>query len=510
MAALAPSLPLLPLIALITSFLCQAASAQFFAIPTVRDLSSGGCDAACASLASEFGSQLHYPHADKNFSVWDAKQQDSQRACRVEPKSTEEVATALGILINNWCTFAIKSGGHSSSKGASNSIGGVTVDLRRINQVELSDDKTQTRVGTGAVWGDVYRALEKENLAVVGGRVDDVGVGGLLTGGGISFLSARHGWATDNILEMEVVLPNTTIVTANEYCNPDLFFALRGGGGNNFGIVTHFTLATVSQGKIYGGQKFYTPDKMDALIDASYDLTMSDDPDIAFWTGYIWMPAKNATLALSQLMYSKDITESPSVYSEIDKIEALGSTMRTEYVSNFSMELKAGTPAGQRNWMSSVTFAPSKEQERRMVQIFKEEIEILKVKAKTACPAMTFQPIQRASINAMNNHGGNAIGIESDGPLTLLNVATSWTDSAEDNAAYEFRERLQRRFTESAAELGVLNKYVYMNYACSEFDDVFAGYKAENVERLKEIQKTIDPEGIFTSNGLCTGYFKLL
>lgn len=53
-----------------------------------------------------------------------------------------------------------------------------------------------------------------------------------------------------------------------------------------------------------------------------------------------------------------------------------------------------------------------------MVQIFKEEIEILKVKAKTACPAMTFQPIQRASINAMNNHGGNAIGIESDGPLT--------------------------------------------------------------------------------------------
>ncbi|KAH7055989.1 hypothetical protein B0J12DRAFT_776808 [Macrophomina phaseolina] len=483
------------------------ASAQFFALPPGRALSSSGCDAACATLASDFGSQLHYPNAD-NFTVWDAKQQDSHPACRIEPKTTEEVAAVLKVLLDHWCKFAVKSGGHSSSKDASNSVGGVTVDLKRINQVEVSADKTRTKVGTGAIWGDVYRTLEPDNLGVMGGRVDDVGVGGLLLGGGISFLSARYGWATDNILEVEMVLPNATIITANEHCNPDLFFAIR-GGGNNFGIVTRFILKTVSLGKVYGGQKFYSPDKMDALIDASYNLMMSNDPDIAYWTGYIWMPAKNATLALSQLMYTQDVKESPAIYSEIDQIEAVGSTMRTEYTSNFSMELKQGTPSGHRNWMASMTFTPSKEQERRMIQIFNEELEILKVEGKSACPAMTFQPIPVAAIDAMNSRGGNAIGIESDGPLTLMNVATSWTNVEEDNAVYAYRERLLRRFRESAEELGVLNKYVYMNYACSQYDDVFSGYKAENVERLKEIQKRVDPDGVFTSNGLCTGYFKL-
>lgn len=68
--------------------------------------------------------------------------------------------------------------------------------------------------------------------------------------------------------------------------------------------------------------------------------------------------------------------------------------------------------------MASMTFTPSKEQERRMIQIFNEELEILKVEGKSACPAMTFQPIPVAAIDAMNSRGGNAIGIESDGPLT--------------------------------------------------------------------------------------------
>lgn len=315
-------------------------------------------------MASNFGSALHYPHSD-NFTVWDQKCQQVQSSCRIEPATAEDVAAVLRVLVNNWCTFAVKSGGHTWIKAASNSIGGVTVDLKRINAVELSDDRKTTRVGTGAVWGDVYRTLEPHDLSVIGGRVDDVGVGGLVLGGGVSFLSGRHGWAADNVLEYEVctvflggffcnitltgpkvVLPNTTIVTATEDSNPDIYFALR-GGGNNFGIVTRFTLNTVSQGKLYGGQKFYSIDKMDALIDASEELMLSNDPDLAFWTGIIYMAAQNTTMGLSQEMYTKPV-ENPPVYSDLDAVEPFGSTMRTNYMSNFSMELKTGTPFGKR------------------------------------------------------------------------------------------------------------------------------------------------------------------
>lgn len=501
-----PSRLVLPL--LLLSLLANAAHAHFFDIPSVRDASHGGCDVACATLASVFGPQLHYPNADGNFTVWDAKQMSSHRACRIEPTTAQELSHVLGVLVSTWCNFAVKSGGHTSSRDASNSVGGVTIDLKRISQVELSADKTQTRVGTGAIWGDVYRILEPYELSVIGGRVDDVGVGGLLLGGGVSFLSARYGWALDNILEYEVVLPNTTIVTASEHSHPDLYFALR-GGGNNFGIVTRFTLNTVPLGKIYGGQKFYTTDKMDALIDASYDLTFSTDPDIGYWIGYIYMADKNTTLALSQEMYAKPV-ENPTVYSTFDQVEPLGNTMRTSVMSDFSMELKHGTPSNKRNYMASMTFYPSKEQERRMIQYFQEEIDYLKTTCNTVTPALTFQPIPLSSINNMKVRGGNAIGLESNSPLTLANVATSWTNPKEDADIYASRERFLAKSAASAKELGVFHKYIYMNYGDSERDDVFSGYDEQNVERLKEIQRRIDPAGVFTRDGLCTGYFKLI
>lgn len=92
----------------------------------------------------------------------------------------------------------------------------------------------------------------------------------------------------------------------------------------------------------------------------------------------------------------------------------------------------------------------------------------------------------------------------------MVNWATSWTDPKEDDVVYEFRTRMLARSKEAANELGVHHKYVYMNYADAAYDDVFAGYDEANLERMKEIQRSIDPEGVFTKAGLCTGHFKLL
>ena len=87
------------------------------------------------------------------------------------------------IVREEKCHFAIKSGGHARTPGTSNADGGVTIDLVRMNQVKLSKDKKSVTVGAGSQWVDVYRPLEEHGLSVVGGRVADVGVGGLLTGG---------------------------------------------------------------------------------------------------------------------------------------------------------------------------------------------------------------------------------------------------------------------------------------------------------------------------------------
>ena len=104
-------------------------------------------------------------------------------ACRALPVSAKEVSSIFNILKETKCHFAIKSGGHSQHPGASTADRGVTIDLAKMNTVEVSKDRKSVYVGAGSQWLDVYDAVEAEGLLVVGGRVADVGVGGLLTGG---------------------------------------------------------------------------------------------------------------------------------------------------------------------------------------------------------------------------------------------------------------------------------------------------------------------------------------
>lgn len=139
-----------------------------------------------------FCSALHYPGND-NFTIWDAKQLEVRPACRIEPSDAEDVSHVLRVLVDNWCHFAIKGGGHSRHPNDSNSVAGVTVDLDRISKVEIAPDDLSARVGGGATTIQVYRALEARNLSFVGGRVDTVGVGGFTLGGGTSPFSNRYG-----------------------------------------------------------------------------------------------------------------------------------------------------------------------------------------------------------------------------------------------------------------------------------------------------------------------------
>jgi FAD/FMN-containing dehydrogenase len=99
------------------------------------------------------------------------------------PASPEDVSQALNIIKKHQCHFAVKSGGHAMSAGASNAPQGVTIDLRYLNKIDLADDHLITSIGAGTRWGEVYRRLEPLNLTVVGGRDSQIGAGGFILGG---------------------------------------------------------------------------------------------------------------------------------------------------------------------------------------------------------------------------------------------------------------------------------------------------------------------------------------
>jgi len=110
------------------------------------------------------------------------QQREVVPACVFLPESADDVAIALGIIKEHQCHFAVKSGGHAMSAGASNAHQGVTIDLRRLNHVELAEDHLTTSVGAGTRWGKVYEILEPLNLTVVGGRDSQIGAGGFVLG----------------------------------------------------------------------------------------------------------------------------------------------------------------------------------------------------------------------------------------------------------------------------------------------------------------------------------------
>ena len=251
--------------------------------------------------------------------------------------------------------FAVRSGGHTGFAGAANINGGVTIDLRLLNSIELNDDKSIASVGPGATWGEVYAKLDPLGLGVAGGRAAQVGVGGLTTGGGISYMSPRYGWTCDTVSSYEVVLADGSVVEAKEDNeNADLLVALR-GGSNNFGIVTRISLRTFEQGPLWGGSVYHDLSTIDDQLKAFVDINSADNYDeyASLITSFGFAAGKGSAV-VNSIEYTK-AEENPAVFAPIMKIPALFSTMRLDTMTNISIEQGAFSARDAR-W---VTLPPS-------------------------------------------------------------------------------------------------------------------------------------------------------
>lgn len=136
----------------------------------------------------------------------------------------------------------------------------------------VDTDSETVRFGPGGRWADVYAALAPYDRIIAGGREGQVGVAGLILGGGKTFLTGRRGFACDNVLEFEVVLADGSIVKANRDTHADLFRALK-GGSNNFGVVTSFKMAMAESKKIWGGISVFSKEHLQAALEATHDFT---------------------------------------------------------------------------------------------------------------------------------------------------------------------------------------------------------------------------------------------
>ena len=183
------------------------------------------------------------------------------------PADAEDVVKVVTFAASHDLLLAVRGGGHNGA-GLGSCDDGVVLDLSNLKDVEVDPDARTVRVGGGCTWGEVDAATGEHGLAAPSGIISTTGVGGLTLGGGIGHLTRKCGLSIDNLIEAEVVLASGDRVRAAADENPDLFWAIRGGGGN-FGVVTSFVFRLHEVGTIVGGPTFW-PVEQGAEVLAAY------------------------------------------------------------------------------------------------------------------------------------------------------------------------------------------------------------------------------------------------
>jgi FAD/FMN-containing dehydrogenase len=209
--------------------------------------------------------------------IWNGAHDARTPAAVVSCTGVADVMAALGFARSHDLTVAVRGGGHSVA-GLSTVDGGMLIDLSPMRNVRVDPNARRAYVGPGATWGDVDHEAQQFGLATTGGLVSTTGVAGFTLGGGIGWLMRQYGLACDNLVGADVVTADGRLVHASATENSDLFWGLRGGGGN-FGIVTSFELALHPVGpEIYAGPLFLPADAAVDLLRFYRDWA-PDQPD---------------------------------------------------------------------------------------------------------------------------------------------------------------------------------------------------------------------------------------
>jgi FAD/FMN-containing dehydrogenase len=240
----------------------------------------GGCVGLTANELADLDAQIVGPMLragdagwDEAVRIWNAMVARTP-ALVVQPTSARDVAAAVELARTRGLLLSIKGGGHNIA-GTAIADAGLVLDMSRMRRVAVDPDARLVHVGPGCLLKDVDRATQAHGLATVLGFVSETGVAGLTLGGGFGYLTRRFGWTVDNLEEVEIVTADGTIRTANRGENRNLFWAIRGGGGN-FGVVTRFTFRLHQVGPmITGGLILWSAERADEVLAAYRDLTDS-------------------------------------------------------------------------------------------------------------------------------------------------------------------------------------------------------------------------------------------
>ncbi|THU99256.1 FAD-binding domain-containing protein, partial [Dendrothele bispora CBS 962.96] len=415
--------------------------------------------------------------------------------CTVEPSSAEQIQELIGIITSTRTPWAVKGAGHCNNNNMS-STQGLLISMSNFRDISLSPDKSTVKLGMGLTWIEVYTALAVDDLVVVGGRFGPVGVGGLSLSSGYSWYTNQYGFATDNVVSYEIVLPNGNFTTVTQESNPDLFFALQ-GGVNNFGIVTNIELKTHPLNDVFAGVISVSGNLTAALqATANYAKKTQDTKATATST----ISGINGTV--------KVFHDGPDANGLFDEFLAIpGATVDVQtrtYLQYLALGDIAVEPTNRATWYSAPTLSWPPELIEFIHQQVIEYSSLISTTSKSGIQVTgNIEPFLPSAYS--HSSSSSAWPHSSSTPFNTFNGLFMWTDPEEDSMMIDLTIEYHTRVWEKAIELGVSSRGSLFPPNYSQSSTSVEMIYGPNLERLRRIKASVDPADVIS----LTGGFKI-
>jgi len=431
------------------------------------------------------------PGYDEARSIWNAMI-DRRPGAIARCLGVADILAAVQFARDRGLTLSIKSGGHNIA-GLAVCDGGLMIDLSLMRGVFVDPGARVAHAQPGCLLGDVDRETQLHGLAAVLGFVSNTGAAGLTLGGGMGYVSRRFGWTTDSVLSMDVVTADGRLLRASEKENEDLFWGLRGGGGN-FGVVTDFAYKLYPIGpEIVAGAIAWRGEDAPKVLDMWRELAQTAPPELTVVAGlrnappapWISKEVHGKPIVAIFVCHTGSVADGEKLLAPVKKFGSpVGDVVQQRsYVSQQSL-LDATQPKGRRYYWKS-EYLPNLAPE-----MISKAIEHT-ARIRSPHSAIIIFPLGGALNELPEDH--SAVGNRD--AVFLLNITGSWEKAEDDAANIEWaREawRDMRRFSTGGT---------YVNFLTEEEggDRIKAAYR-RNHARLVEIKTKWDPTNLFRSN----------
>jgi FAD/FMN-containing dehydrogenase len=410
---------------------------------------------------------------------------DRRPALIVRCRTKDDVVAALAVARQAGLEVSIRGGGHNVA-GRAVTDGGLMIDLAEMKGIAIDPDNATATAEGGVIWGELNAAAAEHGLAVTGGLISTTGIAGYTLGGGLGWLMGKYGLAADNLLAVELVTADGEVLEVDAASHPDLFWALRGGGGN-FGVATSFTYRMHPVHTIVGGLIAHPLDAAPDMLRFYRDAVADASDDLSVFAGLVHAPdGSGAKLSAMVVFHTGDPDEAER---DLEPFKAWGAPLEVEVgpmpYPLMNTILDEAYPIGSLNyWLSSFTSGLSDELIEVVVSRF--------ATAPSPMMAILFEHFH----GAVTRVGVTETAVPHRDEGWNLLMPSVWTDPADTEANVAWT---RETFAALRPHFGTARRW--LNYlGDDQAEDAIRAAYGPNYDRLREVKRQYDPDNVFHLN----------